>query len=100
MSSGGRHPFLGQYKVGFTSEGRITALNLKLYSNGGCSMDLSIPVSGQASLFFINFYLNEPTLIRGSHYGYINLDFTLSIQCVTTLYTGDGKSSHTCRQCL
>ena len=45
MSSGGRHPFLGLYKVGFTSEGRVTALHLKLYSNGGISADLSIPVS-------------------------------------------------------
>ena len=51
MSSGGRHPFLGQYKVGFTSEGRITALNLKLYSNGGCSMDLSISVSISVYVF-------------------------------------------------
>ena len=45
MTSGGRHPFLGLYKVGFTSQGRITALDLKLYSNGGISADLSMPVS-------------------------------------------------------
>lgn len=45
LSSGGRHPFLGKYKVGFTSEGRITALDLQLYSNGGISADLSIAVS-------------------------------------------------------
>ena len=45
LSSGGRHPFLGHYKVGFTSEGRITALDLQLYSNGGISADLSISVS-------------------------------------------------------
>ena len=45
MSSGGRHPFLGLYKVGFTSQGKITALDIKLYSNGGFSADLSVPVS-------------------------------------------------------
>ena len=45
VSSGGRHPFLGRYKVGFTSEGRITALDLRLYSNGGTSQDLSCAVS-------------------------------------------------------
>ena len=45
MSSGGRHPFLGRYKVGFTSQGRVTALDLKLYSNGGFAADLSIHVS-------------------------------------------------------
>lgn len=45
ISSGGRHPFLGQYKVGFTGEGRIIALDVQLYNNAGYSADLSIPVS-------------------------------------------------------
>ena len=45
LSTGGRHPFLGFYKVGFTSQGRITALDLKLYNNGGFSEDLSREVS-------------------------------------------------------
>ena len=45
MSSGGRHPFLGLYKVGFTSQGKITALDIRLYSNGGISADCSVPVS-------------------------------------------------------
>ena len=47
MSSGGRHPFLGLYKVGFTSQGKITALDIKLYNNGGFSADLSLSVSAQ-----------------------------------------------------
>lgn len=45
ITTGGRHPFLGRYKVGFTSEGRITALDMKIYSNGGYSEDLSKAVS-------------------------------------------------------
>ena len=45
LSSGGRHPYLGRYRVGFTSEGRVTALDLQLYSNGGISVDLSVGVS-------------------------------------------------------
>lgn len=45
MYSGHRHPFRGQYKVGYTSEGKLTALEAELYSNGGYSSDLSIPVS-------------------------------------------------------
>ena len=45
LISGGRHPFLGRYKVGFTSEGRITALDLQFYSNGGTALDLSAAVS-------------------------------------------------------
>ncbi|CAI8021900.1 Xanthine dehydrogenase/oxidase [Geodia barretti] len=56
MTSGGRHPFLGVYKVGFTSQGRITALDLKLYSNGGISADLSIPVMQRAVTHADNVY--------------------------------------------
>jgi xanthine dehydrogenase/oxidase len=41
MISGGRHPFLGKWKIGFNKDGKIIALDLKLYSNGGYSMDLS-----------------------------------------------------------
>ena len=44
LSSGGRHPFLGRYRVGFTSEGRVTALDLQLYGNGGISVDMSMGV--------------------------------------------------------
>ena len=44
LSSGGRHPYLGRYRVGFTSEGRVTALDLQLYANGGSVKDLSIEV--------------------------------------------------------
>ncbi|XP_053406229.1 xanthine dehydrogenase/oxidase-like [Mercenaria mercenaria] len=41
MVTGKRHPFLGKYKVGFDKSGKITALDLKFYSNGGYSLDLS-----------------------------------------------------------
>ncbi|KAF7253167.1 Xanthine dehydrogenase/oxidase [Varanus komodoensis] len=41
LISGGRHPFLGQYKVGFKKNGRITSLDVTYYSNGGNSVDLS-----------------------------------------------------------
>ena len=44
LSSGGRHPYLGRYRVGFTSEGRVIALDLQLYANGGSVKDLSIEV--------------------------------------------------------
>ena len=42
--SGHRHPFLGRYRVGFTDEGKLTALKVDLYSNCGHSADLSIAV--------------------------------------------------------
>ena len=51
ISSGGRHPFLGRYKVGFTGEGKITAVDIKLYSNGGTCMDLSVAVSPSSAGF-------------------------------------------------
>ncbi|KAL5482077.1 hypothetical protein EMCRGX_G022358 [Ephydatia muelleri] len=56
ISTGGRHPFLGQYKVGFTNDGKITALDLKLYSNGGNSIDLSYGVMDRAVLHSDNAY--------------------------------------------
>ncbi|XP_074660818.1 xanthine dehydrogenase/oxidase-like [Tubulanus polymorphus] len=39
--TGRRHPFLGKYKVAFTKEGKIQALDLLLYCNGGHSLDVS-----------------------------------------------------------
>lgn len=45
MSTGGRNPFLGRYKVGFTNEGKLTALDIEMYGNAGFSYDLSAAVS-------------------------------------------------------
>lgn len=33
--SGTRHPFLAKYKVGFTQQGKVTALDVELYNNAG-----------------------------------------------------------------
>ncbi|CAN2389161.1 heptaldehyde:oxygen oxidoreductase activity [Pristimantis euphronides] len=33
----GRHPYLGRYKVGYMTDGRIVAADIDLYSNGGYS---------------------------------------------------------------
>lgn len=54
--TGKRHPFLGRYTVGFTRDGLITAYDLRLYSNGGCSADLSFPVMERAMLHADNAY--------------------------------------------
>lgn len=45
MTTGTRHPFLFKYKVGFTNEGLMTVLEINVYANAGCSLDLSGPVS-------------------------------------------------------
>lgn len=43
-SSGTRHPFFCKYKVGVKSDGRVMALKLTMYNNGGNSLDLSCSV--------------------------------------------------------
>ena len=39
--SGQRHPFLVNWRVGFTYEGKILALDADLYANAGYSRDVS-----------------------------------------------------------
>ena len=51
--TGQRHAFYGKYTVAATKEGVVTALDVKLYSNGGYSLDLSGAVMDRA-LFHIN----------------------------------------------
>ncbi|HEY7118370.1 MAG TPA: xanthine dehydrogenase molybdopterin binding subunit [Tepidisphaeraceae bacterium] len=54
--TGKRHPFMGRYRVAFTRAGLITGLSLELYSNGGCSTDLSLAVLERAMLHADNAY--------------------------------------------
>lgn len=56
MTTGTRHPFVAQYKVGFNADGRITALDVRMYSNGGNSMDLSRSVMERAVFHIDNTY--------------------------------------------
>lgn len=51
LLTGKRHPFLIQFKVGFTKCGIINGLDLRLYSNAGNSKDLSAEVSNFKFLF-------------------------------------------------
>lgn len=45
MITGTRHPFLMKYKISFTNEGLITAAEVRLYNNAGCTTDMSPMVS-------------------------------------------------------
>uniref|UniRef100_A0A8C0IJE9 Xanthine dehydrogenase/oxidase n=1 Tax=Bubo bubo TaxID=30461 RepID=A0A8C0IJE9_BUBBB len=45
LISGGRHPFLGRYKVGFMKNGKVKSLEVSYYGNGGNSVDLSYGVT-------------------------------------------------------
>lgn len=52
-SSGTRHPFYFKYKAGATRNGKLTSLDLEVYSNGGYSMDLS----GSVSILYLFWYV-------------------------------------------
>ncbi|CAG0889280.1 unnamed protein product [Darwinula stevensoni] len=65
LSSGGRHPFLGRYKVGFSPDGRILALDVTLYSNAGYSPDLSIGVMFRSMHCVTNAYHIPNVRVRG-----------------------------------
>nr|QEO19120.1 rosy [Oiovelia cunucunumana] len=54
MISGQRHPFLGRYKIGFTSAGKVVACELSIYNNAGCSLDLSNAVLERSMFSFDN----------------------------------------------
>merc|ERR1719361_1713937 len=54
--TGTRHPFLGRYRAGAGPDGKLRALDLKLYCNAGFSMDLTGPVMGRALFHSDNVY--------------------------------------------
>ena len=59
--TGKRHPFLGRYEVGYDDEGRVLALHVQLFSDGGYSLDLSSPVLARA-LFHVDNCYDVPSL--------------------------------------
>ncbi|MCU0550488.1 MAG: xanthine dehydrogenase molybdopterin binding subunit [Leptolyngbya sp. Prado105] len=64
--TGKRHGFLGTYQVGFTETGKITALEVDLYADGGWSLDLSPPVLLRAMLHVDNAYYIPNIVVRGA----------------------------------
>ncbi|ODM98964.1 Xanthine dehydrogenase/oxidase [Orchesella cincta] len=70
--TGTRHPFFCKFKVGFKSNGKLTALKLTMYNNAGNSLDLSASVMERAVFSADNAY-NIP-----------NVDFT-GILCKTNV---------------
>ncbi|XP_019862049.1 PREDICTED: xanthine dehydrogenase/oxidase-like [Amphimedon queenslandica] len=63
--SGNRHPYKGEYRIGFTKEGKLTALEMELYSNAGYSFDLSLPVLERAVTHATNAYTVPNAFING-----------------------------------
>nr|GMD12939.1 xanthine dehydrogenase 1-like isoform X1 [Ipomoea batatas]GMD16352.1 xanthine dehydrogenase 1-like isoform X1 [Ipomoea batatas] len=56
MITGQRHSFLAKYKVGFTNDGKVLALDLEIYNNAGNSLDLSTAVLERAMFHSDNVY--------------------------------------------
>jgi xanthine dehydrogenase large subunit len=54
--TGKRHPYVVRYDAGFSPEGRLQALRLWLYSDGGWSLDLSEPVMWRSLFHCDNAY--------------------------------------------
>jgi xanthine dehydrogenase/oxidase len=65
MATGGRHPFLCKYKVGFNLDGRISAVKALLYSNSGNSMDASFLVLERAIMTLDSGYTIPNWEIKG-----------------------------------
>src|SRR3954467_15345371 len=54
--TGKRHPYLARYDASFSADGRIEALRLELYSDGGWSLDLSEPIMWRSLFHCDNAY--------------------------------------------
>ncbi|KAH6770040.1 xanthine dehydrogenase 1 [Perilla frutescens var. hirtella] len=65
MITGQRHSFLGKYKVGFTKEGKILALDVEIFNNGGNSLDLSLGVLEHAMFSSDNVYEIPNVRVKG-----------------------------------
>ena len=65
IMTGNRHPFQNHWTVGFDDQGRILALDVQLYSNGGAFADLSTAVMERAMMHSDNAYFIPNTRIVG-----------------------------------
>ena len=63
--TGKRHPFLGRFDVGCDHDGKLSALKLELFSDGGWSLDLSLPVLFRAMFHADNCYLLPNVEVTG-----------------------------------
>lgn len=64
--TGQRHPFKVNYRVGFTRDGHLSALDIQMWSNAGCSTDVSDMIMSMAMLHMGNCYQCSNIKIRGT----------------------------------
>src|SRR5687768_479994 len=65
LTTGKRHPFLGRFEVGFGADGRLDAVRIQLFADGGYSLDLSSPVLMRALFHVDNCYYLPNIEVRG-----------------------------------
>jgi len=65
VTSGQRHPFLAKWKVGVNKDGKIQALDVDIFNNGGWSWDLSAAVAERAMSHSDGCYLIPNIHVRG-----------------------------------
>lgn len=65
LVTGKRNPFENRYDVGFDADGRIVALDAKLYSDGGAYADLSTSIMERAMLHIDNAYYLPNVRVTG-----------------------------------
>jgi xanthine dehydrogenase molybdopterin binding subunit/xanthine dehydrogenase small subunit len=56
MITGKRHPFWSKYSAGYDDEGRLLAVRVDIFSDGGWSLDLSQPIIDRALFHLDNIY--------------------------------------------
>lgn len=65
IMTGKRNPFENLYRVGFDDQGRILALDIELYSDGGAYADLSTSIMERAMLHSDNSYFFPNMRVTG-----------------------------------
>ena len=65
-STGKRHPYKIHYKVGFTSEGKISGVKFDIYSNGGAAADLSTAIMERTLFHSENAYFIPNLVFNGT----------------------------------
>ncbi|MFM2136260.1 MAG: hypothetical protein RL021_1660, partial [Bacteroidota bacterium] len=66
--TGKRHPFLINYTVGYTDDGRILGLDVMLNADAGCATDLSMAILERAMLHADNAYYIPDIKVTGRAY--------------------------------
>jgi len=66
--TGKRHPFINQYQVGFSSQGRIEAVQININGDCGCSPDLSDAIVDRAMFHSDNAYYYPVAKVCGERW--------------------------------